>query len=57
MQRVVCVVLARHIGFGCLVAAFYCVWMIRTVKHIRLGRDIKSNHDRQYVPEFKSYVF
>ena len=49
------VVLVRRFGFHRFVALF-CVWVIRTAKHIRSsrGRDIKLNHGCQYIVELES---
>ena len=51
MQYVVYVVLVRRFDFRCFVVMFSCMWVILLVKQIRSGRDIKSNHDRQYAVE------
>ena len=52
----VCVVLLQHIGFHRLIAAFSYAWVSRMAKRIQLSRDIKSNHDRQYLTN-RSHIY
>ena len=56
VRRMVCVILVQRSGFRRIVAPLFCVWVIRTVKQIQSGKDIKSNHGRQYVIELELYT-